>query len=270
MTEPSWSAVLDVIGRCEDRTTESGLLNFGSPTSRGGVFVEAGRVCWAAASGLGRRLSDLLAEHASLRGVDLDALHARCTAIGKPLGRALMEEQLIAPDELEAALRQHSAESLVEICRHADTPTWVPRLGPGYAPRLTFRPIELLCDAVALFRRDARVHARQRLDALASDGTQAVAFVIDLASATPLPIAEVGGVTLRDALALGRWSTALRRASHELGTDAPFALATNGGGGAVAVSFAPEHGLLFAVRCADHTAIATTTARHLACMAAAG
>lgn len=270
MTEPSWSAVLDVVARCEERGAESGLLNFGAPTSRGGVFVEAGRVCWAAASGLGRRLSDLLAQHASLRGVDLDALHARCTAVGKPLGRALMEEGLIAPDQLEAALRQHSAESLVEICRHADTPTWIPRLGPGYAPRLTFRPIELLCDAVALFRHDARVRAQAQLAELAGDHGAAVAFVIDLASTTPLPIAEVGGVTLRDAMALGRWSTALRRASRELGDNAPFSLATNGNGSAVAVSLDEEHGLLFAVRCEDHTSIATVTARHLACMAAAG
>lgn len=268
MTEPTWSAVLDLVARCEEHGASSGLLNFGAPTSHGGVFIEEGRVCWAAATGLGRRLSDLLAQHASLRGIDLDPLHAQCVAEGKTLGRALLEGGMIEPEELESALRQHSAESVVQLCRSDDAPTWIPRLGPGYAPRLTFRPIELLCDVVAIFRPRDNVIAQQHLAQVAGNDGRAIAFATDLASPLLLPLATRGDVTVKDAVAIGRRSDALRRAAREFGDEMPLSFATNGNGVALAVT--QQEGVVYAVWCENQAAMAAVTARHLQCIEAMG
>ena len=53
-----WIALGDALLQIERlNKDDSGLLEFGLE-QRGGIFVEQGRVCWVAASGLGRRLRD--------------------------------------------------------------------------------------------------------------------------------------------------------------------------------------------------------------------
>jgi hypothetical protein len=259
-----WSAILNVLVRCEEATAGAcGVLSFGAPPHLGGVFVEAGRICWAAAPGLQRRLGDLLREHAMLSHVDLEALFIRCRAEGKPLGRALLEENLIPPGDLEAALRRHSAESLVELCRD-DLPTiWVPHSGRGYSPRLTFQPIEVLFDVVRLFHPGAQADAMAELGAVAGGSRHGGAFLVDDAREITVPVAELGGISVRELRALGRWSTSIATATRELGVAPTFTLAATGDGLTISVWWRGP--LLFAVVCEDRATLAAVAARHLAC-----
>ena len=118
MNRVHWNTLVEVLSRVERlSSTDSGLLSFG-PTPLGGIFVERGRVCWVAARGLQQRLRDLLEDYTK----DVDALARvaeRCRAEGLLLGQTLVAEGLLQPSELEVALRRHSAECLIELCRTA-------------------------------------------------------------------------------------------------------------------------------------------------------
>jgi hypothetical protein len=262
----AWTEILSTLSECEEIPADAcGLISFGTPPGGGGIFVEKGRICWAAASGLRRRLSDLLREQATLRDVDMEALYARCRAEGKPLGLLLLEEKLIALPDLEAALRRHSAESLVELC-HAGLPTrWVQRSsGRGYEPRLTYRPIEVLFDIVRLFDGPTQEAAAAELGALAGPEGRGAAFLLDEESETLVPIAELGAMTVRSARALGRWATSITAATRELGAAQAFTLASTGDGFAVSVSWRGR--VIFALVCEDRSTVAAVTARHMACV----
>ena len=76
---------------------------------RGAIFVERGRICWAGAQGLARRLGELLR----------------------------------AGDRREALL-QHTLESIELLHAGGVKSTWHPRKGRGFEPRFTFGTAELL------------------------------------------------------------------------------------------------------------------------------
>lgn len=160
MNHVDWPALYDTLQRIERLTPDdSGLLSFG-PTRNGAIFVDRGRICWVTTRGLGQRLGDLLGESSG---------------------------------KLEHALRWHSAECLLELCRDPLPTRWTPQVGRTYAPRFTFRPVELLFDAVALAFPAESARARQELRALAAPGQRGAAFVYDAHNERLLPAAETGG-----------------------------------------------------------------------------
>src|SRR5690349_16551746 len=118
----------------------------------GSVFVENGRVCWAAATGRSGRLRDLLHQN-SVRPLDdaeLDDAFAECRGTHRPLCELLAERGLIGDEGLRAALKQHTVESLIAQCDGSETSlAWVPHRRRGYNARFTFSPIELLAAAGA-------------------------------------------------------------------------------------------------------------------------
>jgi hypothetical protein len=264
MSEVEWSEVVGALAKCEDiPSTACGLLSFGAPPSMGGIFVEQGRVCWAAATGLHRRLTDILRDRAALRNVDVEALYLRCRAEGKPLGRALLEEDLVSLEDLEAALRLHSAESLVELCRSGLPTIWVPRRSGGYSPRLTFRPIEVLFDVVRLVHRGLQEDATVELIALSGGVGRGAAFLADESTDVMIPVAQLGEMTIRSASTLGRWVTSVTTATRELGAPPAFTLASTSEG--LTISVSSHDRLVFALVCEDRASVAAVTARHLAC-----
>lgn len=258
-----WDRVLDALVRVEDLAPEDcGLLSFGVDPGLGGILVEKGRICWAAAPGLQRRLKDLLATSASRSDIDLDDLYQRCRREGRLLGQTLVEEGWIAPHELESALRRHSAESLIALCQLDDVlPIWTSRGSQGYLPRFTFRPIDLLLDVVELAYPESHALAQFELARFARPNLRAVAFYWDEPADAIVPVAASGDLAVHELWALGRWATLLPLATRELGTTPSFTLATTVTSETFAVWW--RESLLYAVACSDRSDVAAVAAHHL-------
>lgn len=235
----------------------SGLLSFG-PAPNGGIFIECGRVCWVAAAGFERRLRDLL----RLPSAELDRVYETCRIEGRLLGQTLVEEGRIGPSEFEQALRRHSAECLIDLCRAPKSLSWSPRSGRGYSPRFTFRAVELLFDAVQLRVPQLRSLAEQELSLLEAPGRSGAAFHVDVGGETAVPLVDLSGRFGVERLSkLGKWALSLPRASREYGAHTRFTLASTGSAETLAVWW--RDSLLFVVACDDRTSVAAVTAHHL-------
>lgn len=261
-TGVDWAALADALLQIERLSLDdSGLLEFGIE-QRGGIFVEKGRICWVAASGLGRRLRHLILAHSRIDEVELDRVCEQCRRQNGLLGQTLVAQGLLEPAELEVALRQHSTESLIELSR-APLPTrFRSHAGRGYAPRFTFRPVELLLDTVGACFPELRAKARRELEALATPGIQAAAFVFDPDRECLLPVVELGQRAIEDLRALGRWASSMPLASLELAVAPSLTLATTEKGDSVVVWWGA--GILYTVICDDRASLAAITSRQLA------
>jgi len=178
----------------------------------GSVFVESGRVCWAAAAGRSGRLRDLLHQNSArpLDDAELDDAFAECRGTQRPLCELLAERGLIGDDGLRAALKQHTVESLIAQCDGSETSlTWVPHRRRGYQPRFTFSPIELLASAGAqLYPVESAGAALPAMPALRAAQT-AGSFAIGDAD-EPIAVWTCGHTQwrVRDVLQLGDWAAA--------------------------------------------------------------
>jgi hypothetical protein len=259
----AWSKLIDALVRVEDvAPSDSGLLSFEVNPELGGILVEKGRICWAAAQGMQQRLRDLLQTFAADRGIDFERIYERCRAEGRLLGQTLVEEGWVTPRELESALRRHSAESLIALCSDDDELTaWRSRGGNGYSPRFTFRPIDVLLDVASLYAPDLQDLARTELAAFDAPDRHGAAFCIEPGYAIAVPVAAFGVLTVHELATLGRWARTLPQATLELGATPSFTLAATAAGNTIAVWWRGE--LLFAVACDDRRSIAEVVARHL-------
>jgi hypothetical protein len=167
------------------------------------VFVEARRVCWAAARGLARRLSDLIAERACMTPSAMEAHYRICKDEGIPLGEHLVGRGLLGAAALRTTLLQHTVESLEHVLVTTTASTFIPRPG-GYSPRFTFTTAELILSS----GRDER--AAKELEHLFGGIGWGAAFVRGGAS-TPKLVALTGSHP-EDASSLarlGRWGASL-------------------------------------------------------------
>ena len=173
----------------------------------GTVFVEGGRVCWAAARGLARRLSELLAGRSGLSPSEMEVVYSRCKARRVPLGEHLVESGVLAASELRTALLQHTAESLLVLTEAGGRATFRPREG-GYSPRFTFATGEVLSRACAAQHAAIAASAEVALAAAFQGDDWAAAFVRSDSSALPAPIAIFGAApsTSTALLRAGRWA----------------------------------------------------------------
>ena len=128
-----------------DRHVAGELLVHGDDVN-GVVFVERGRICWAAARGLARRLTELLLDRAP--AAKLEELFRECQARGAPLGETLVDRGIVSAEDLRSALFVHTAESLTALCRRPARMAWRARSGHGYSPRFTFTTTELLAESL--------------------------------------------------------------------------------------------------------------------------
>jgi hypothetical protein len=263
MTFINWESLTDALVRVERLTaSDSGLLSFGAPQA-GGIFVEQGRICWVAMRGLGKRLRDLLLVSGNVDVAELDRVSEKCRAEGKPIGETLVEEGLLHSADLEKALRQHSAECLLELSRDPLPTNWMPRAGRGYAPRFTFFAEDLLLAAVGSLFPQQQLTARVELARLAARGHRAAAFAFDPARECLLPVGAIGSPGVEALRSLGHWATAMPMVSRELAAEPTFSLASTEEGEAALVWW--REGLLFAVLCDDRAGLAAATSLHLAC-----
>jgi hypothetical protein len=206
-------SAVDVCSFVDDLPGDAtGEIVFGAEASLrdgpvGAVFVESGRVCWAAARGLAYRLSDLLAASAGLESAEIEAHYRHCKRLGAPLGEHLVNAGLVTAEGLRQALLRHTAESLHVLCTPGHTAKWVSRRRNGYSPNFTFKTPELLSRLFASGNEGAANEASAELaDAFADRGWGA-AFLRSTRAA-PDPIAVYGRSPDRvDAvLRLGRWA----------------------------------------------------------------
>ncbi len=260
--EVDWRALLEALVRVEQlREEDSGLLSFG-PAPSGAVFVERGRICWVAAHGLQRRLRDLVLTRSNIDPTELERIYERCRAERRFFGQTLVDEGWIQASELEWALRRHSAESVVALCRGNQYTTWLTHRGPGYAPQFTFRASDILGDVVGLLAPEAQRAAEQELASLQGPGRRGGAFLFEPDTEIAVPLAGFGAdQSLESACLLGRWASAVPLATKELGGAQAFALAVTAAGDTVAVWSRQD--LLFAIVCEERESIAALTARFL-------
>lgn len=262
-----WPSLVGALSHVERlRQTDSGLLSFGEGPA-GGIFVEQGRVCWVAARGLQRRLRDLLRSHSSMSTGELERMYERCRAEGRLLGETLVSEGLIQPAQLQLALRRHSAECLVDLCSSSRSTSWSSHGGRGYAPRFTFRAVDLLFDSVALVYPELQADAQHELARYAGAGRRAVAYARAEPQVELLPLAETGGNSVEHMLGLSRSLSSIPEACLELGAAPSFALSTTAVGETVLVWW--RGAALFAVACADRASLVTLTSELLADQSAA-
>lgn len=164
----------------------TGVLVFG-PAARpsGLVIIEEGRVCWAAAPRTRRRLAALLREKIRdpERAARLDELCDERRKSGTPLCDALMDEELLSPDDLRGALLQHSLDSLREMqSALAAPPEFHPRRGGRFDARFTFSASELLARTGAMAEGALDEGELALLDLAA--GPEGIAFAFRLPQAT--------------------------------------------------------------------------------------
>ena len=262
MESAVWSKLIDALVRVEDVAPgDCGLLAFGMGPAGGGILVEKGRICWAAAPGMQQRLRDLLQAFAPDRSVDFEQIYERCRDHGGLLGQTLVDEGWITPHELEFALRRHSAESLIALCHDAELTSWISRGSRGYSPRFTFRPLDVLLDVVALYAPDWQDAARQELARFADTGRRGGAFLVEPRRDVAVPVATFGELTVQELWTLGRWAISLPLAMHELGATPSITLASTASGDTIGVWWRDD--LLYAVVCDDRRAVAAMIAHHL-------
>jgi hypothetical protein len=205
---------------------------------RGAVFVERGRVCWAAARGLSRRLSEILGARAALARGEMESHYAACKTHQIPLGEHLVGRGVLAAKDLRDALLEHTIESLRCLCTEDARAAWWPRSDKGYSPRFTFDTAELLARHGATAFEEHAAAAQPELDACFGEDDWAAAFLRREGSGAPQPIA-LRGVAPHTATALirlGRWAaSALDVAVSVSGDDVLVAVSRAAGDDAPAV-----------------------------------
>jgi hypothetical protein len=209
--------IADVLGRVEalPRASTGALLVGDRAHPHGLIVIERDRVCWIGATGMGRRLRDILRSHSSipLREGEIEALYARCRATDTPLGEALVMEGYVAPEQMRAAMKQHTAESLLALdAAHGSTAgwplTWIGRGDRGYNPRFTFTATEILAAVGANLVDPTLVElAEDELASAAKSGCAALALT-SADDGTPQVIGESASADLlvSESLELAEWA----------------------------------------------------------------
>jgi len=197
-------ALVDELGATS--TGEVVVSRDGDPL--GAVFLERGRVCWAAARGLARRLTELLVARSTLSPDQMEATFAACKAGRIPLGEHLVNRGALRGEDLRSALLQHTVESLAFLCKGGARAGFHARPGGGYSPKFTFQTAELVAHAGALSHGTEATRARAVMNAIFAPGEWAAAFARPLSSAFPEPVALYGDVpnAATTLLRFGKWA----------------------------------------------------------------
>ena len=200
-----WCACLKGIDRLPEGAT--GALVFTSQDApQGTVLVEDNRVCWAAASNMEHRLTDIL-RHESfppLPAATFEALYEECHRDHIPLGETLVERGLVTPDGLWRALLRHTAEAVCVLASSSSlSPVWASNRQTRYDAQYTFSTSELLSCAGSFGLEEQASEAQETLREITP--REAVGLAYHSSDSHELPIAHVSaeGVGLRRARGAG-------------------------------------------------------------------
>lgn len=204
----------------------------------GAVFIERGRICWAYARGLAARLTQLLMAPSGVDAATMEGLYRRCKAERVPLGELLVDYGIVTPEQLHAALLEHTAESLAALPSRCAEGVLCLRASGGYSPRFTFSTSELLARTLAVADERAATNASAVLEscfALDREDEWGAAFV-RAGNAVPLPVAVRGSPpsTATALLRVGRWAASAIDVATAFQGAPPFVTTLEGSGVLVA------------------------------------
>lgn len=185
------------------------VVTQGEDRVRGAIFIERGRVCWAAAHGLAPRLTELLIAQSGVDTTTMQRLYRECRKDGLPLGEQLVARGIVSAEQLRSALAQHTVESIDALCVGEATARFRPRAG-GYNPQFTLNTSEILTQYGARKNVVASTEGEARLRPFASGAAEewGALFVRDRSAAFPIPVATRGHPPDRAVALLryGRWA----------------------------------------------------------------
>ncbi len=175
----------------------TGVLRF---EDEGVVLVDGARICWALARNMRERLTDILCkdpERPIARG-HVEDVFRRAKESGTPFGESLVASGLVSVAGLRTALSRHNAEAIACLAHARKRPTQFSTHSRGkYDPRFAFSTTELLAAISNSSNQKRAVEASQWLDDVNVQDAVGVAFVRDVAGASPALIAVDGGCPLR-------------------------------------------------------------------------
>jgi hypothetical protein len=241
----------------------TGALVLGQPgRPEGTIFLEDGRVCWAAVTGMSRRLTDLLVETSSAPAARarVEDVYRRCRHDGKPLGEALVADGVVCAKGLSRALRRHTAEALLALAESgARAVGWIARRHRRYDATFTFSPAELLVAAGEIASPEAAAEAAAVLAEVLEGEAPGVAFTRAFSGPSPICLAGTVDLGLADLLAMGRWARGAIDQARALSTGMPVVLGMHGSGSAV---IGWERGAaVYAALCAEPSSVAWVFAK---------
>ncbi len=197
--------------------TSTGALRFGE---RGCIFLESGRICWAAAGGMKNRLTDILRHHSD-PPVARDAMERvveQCASTTTPIGEALVAARVVTVPQLRAAIRQHTVEAISLLATAGPSTGFTPHITGRYDARFTFSSAEVLASVGALRAPATARRARRELDDILVERVGAVSFLRDPGTAGAVPVTTHDGqqFRIRELVALCDWAMSVLDVSSTL------------------------------------------------------
>jgi hypothetical protein len=211
---PTLVRLLKGIDRLPDGAT--GALVFTSQDSpQGTVLVEDNRVCWAAASNMGHRLTDILRHESDppLPAETFEEVYEECYQRSSPLGETLVARGLVTSEGLWHGLLRHTAEAICVLASSSSlSPVWASNRTRRYNAEYTFSTPELLsCIGSFGFEEQAN-EAQQTLREITPREAVGLAYLVDSSRELPLAHVAAEGRDCEQLVELGKWA---RRALPE-------------------------------------------------------
>jgi len=205
---PTLVRLLKGIDRLPDGAT--GALVFTSQDApQGTVLVEDNRVCWAAASNMENRLTDILRHesHPPLAAATFEEIYEECYRDHIPLGETLVERGLVTPEGLWRGLLRHSAEAVCVLASSAAlSPVWASNRQRRYDAQYTFSTSELLSCAGSFGFEDEADEARQTLREITPREAVGLAYLADTSHQLPLAHIAAEGWDCEELVEMGQWA----------------------------------------------------------------
>lgn len=205
---PTLLRLLKGIDRLPDGAT--GALVFTSQDApQGTVLVEDNRVCWAAASSMEHRLTDILRHESDppLPAETFEEIYEECHRGRKPLGETLVARGLVTPEGLWRGLLRHTAEAICVLASSSSlSPIWASNRRRRYNAEYTFSTPELLsCIGSFGFEKEAR-QAQQTLREITPREAVGLAYLVQPSKELPLAHVAAEGRDCDELVELGNWA----------------------------------------------------------------
>ncbi|MGH9324572.1 MAG: hypothetical protein ACRD3V_32395 [Vicinamibacteria bacterium] len=171
--------------------------------------MEDRRVCWASASEMENRLTDILRGECEwpTTAETFERVYQECYLLKKPLGETLVARGLVTGHGLRCALRDHTAEAIARLAAASELDlTWAPKSAQPYDARFTFGTPELLCWIGSMGSRSIANEADRKLREVTPEHSVGIAFAAG--SDYPLPLAQVAAESwsCQALVDLGEWA----------------------------------------------------------------
>lgn len=221
---PTLVRLLKGIDRLPDGAT--GALVFTSKDSpQGTVLVEDNRVCWAAASNMEHRLTDILRHESDppLPSETFEKIYEECYRDHIPLGETLVERGMVTPEGLWHGLLMHTAEAICVLASGSSlSPVWATNRQKRYDAQYTFSTSEVLSCAGSFGFEDEATEAQQTLQEITPREAVGLAYLADTSHELPLAHVAAEDWDCEELVELGKWARdALPEGDDEEEEEAP-------------------------------------------------